>query len=72
MLISSTLLDFTLSKRFSWFSQASLALDNKPCKFNFLLLYILSCGTTQSWVPPESLEILCRNSVGLECCDMGV
>lgn len=40
--------------------------DNKPGKYKFLLLCVLSCGTTESWVPPQYLANLCRNPIYLQ------
>lgn len=59
------LLDFTLSKRFSWFSQASflcLIINHANTSFCFCVFYLVA----QSWVPPESLANLCRNPIDLE------
>ena len=46
--------------------------DNKPCKYKFLLFWVLSCGTTESWVPPQYLANLVEILYTCSTCDTGI
>lgn len=66
MLISSIVGFYSFWKVFLVQSGLPLVFDNKPCKYKFVLLYVLSCRTIQSWVPPQYLANLCRNPIYLQ------